>query len=122
MYMKNVEMDASIRSLASIKAAGYMLPAKVVCAIEQNICILKKSCEEYCRQKEEAICANCKNTEDGQAYLDFKDRNTLNALNSVIENIGLLEHDVNIFKVPIEDFFNAEIPIADISKLMFMIE
>ena len=122
MYMKNVEMDASIQSLASIQSADYKLPAKIGYAIERNIRMLKNACEEYGKRKEDIIRTYGKDTGEGRIYLDPKNKEALDAFNNMIEDIGLIEHDVDIFKVSIEDFGDAEIAIGDMSRLMFMIE
>ena len=72
MYMKNVEMDASIQSLASIQSADYKLPAKIGYAIERNIRMLKNACEEYGKRKEDIIRTYGKDTGEGRSYLDPK--------------------------------------------------
>ena len=122
MLMKNVEMDAHIQALSSVQAAGYRLPAKIGYAIERNIRMLRTAGEEYSKHKEEIIRTYGTDNGDGSIFLDPKNKKAVEAFNDMIQEIGLIEHDVDIFRISIRDFGDAEISISDMSKLMFMIE
>ena len=122
MVLKNLMLDNYIQQLRIIQGKEYKLPARIGYAIERNIRLLTEACQEYTARKEAIIKEYGTHNDNGSISLTADNREGLDKLGQLIVDIGTIEHEVDVFKIKIEDFGAAELAPGDMAALMFMID